>query len=89
MGSDSSEAFGQATVIGNNFSISINADSEEEAGARADEEAGEEAGEEGWAEEAEEARENISRHRRATPRCHDCSTSPGGAPMAGADQSNR
>ena len=31
MGSDSSEAFGKATVIGNNFSISINAGSEEEA----------------------------------------------------------
>jgi PhnB protein len=31
MGSDSSEAFGQATIVGNNFSISINADSEEEA----------------------------------------------------------
>ncbi|RIJ37903.1 VOC family protein [Pontibacter oryzae] len=31
MGSDSSEAFGQATVAGNNFSISINTDSEEEA----------------------------------------------------------
>ena len=31
MGSDSSDAFGQATVIGNNFSISINADSKEEA----------------------------------------------------------
>jgi PhnB protein len=31
MGSDSSEAFGQATVVGNNFSISINAESEEEA----------------------------------------------------------
>jgi PhnB protein len=31
MGSDSSEAFGNATVIGNNFSISINAESEEEA----------------------------------------------------------
>ncbi|WP_439881052.1 VOC family protein [Pontibacter sp. MBLB2868] len=31
MGSDSSEAFGHATVIGNNFSISINAESEEEA----------------------------------------------------------
>ena len=31
MGSDSSEAFGQATVVGNNFSISINANSEEEA----------------------------------------------------------
>lgn len=31
MGSDSSEAFGQATVVGNNFSISINADSHEEA----------------------------------------------------------
>lgn len=31
MGSDSSEAFGHATIIGNNFSISINADSEEEA----------------------------------------------------------
>lgn len=31
MGSDSSEAFGQATTVGNNFSISINADSKEEA----------------------------------------------------------
>ena len=31
MGSDSSAEFGQATVIGNNFSISINADSAEEA----------------------------------------------------------
>ena len=31
MGSDSSEAFGSATVIGNNFSISINADSQAEA----------------------------------------------------------
>lgn len=31
MGSDSSEAFGHATVIGNNFSISINAESEEKA----------------------------------------------------------
>ncbi|HEY1025808.1 MAG TPA: VOC family protein [Sphingobacteriaceae bacterium] len=31
MGSDSSEAFGQATQIGNNFSISVNAESEEEA----------------------------------------------------------
>jgi PhnB protein len=31
MGSDSSDAFGHATVAGNNFSISINADSEEEA----------------------------------------------------------
>ncbi|NER15013.1 VOC family protein [Leptobacterium flavescens] len=31
MGSDSSEAFGQSTVVGNNFSISINTDSEEEA----------------------------------------------------------
>lgn len=31
MGSDSSEAFGHATVIGNNFSISINAKSKEEA----------------------------------------------------------
>jgi PhnB protein len=31
MGSDSSEAFGQATTVGNNFSISINADSEKEA----------------------------------------------------------
>lgn len=30
MGSDSSEAFGQATVEGNNFSISINTDSVEE-----------------------------------------------------------
>ncbi|MDI1256015.1 MAG: VOC family protein [Flavobacterium sp.] len=30
-GSDASEAFGVATVIGNNFSISINADSREEA----------------------------------------------------------
>lgn len=31
MGSDSSEAFGKATVMGNNFSISINTGSEEEA----------------------------------------------------------
>lgn len=31
MGSDSSDAFGKATVEGNNFSISVNADSEEEA----------------------------------------------------------
>jgi PhnB protein len=31
MGSDSAEAFGQATIIGNNFSISINADSKESA----------------------------------------------------------
>lgn len=31
MGSDSSEAFGQATVAGNNISLSINAESEEEA----------------------------------------------------------
>ncbi|OFY85410.1 MAG: glyoxalase [Bacteroidetes bacterium RIFCSPLOWO2_12_FULL_35_15] len=31
MGSDSSNAFGQATIIGNNFSISVNADNEEEA----------------------------------------------------------
>ena len=31
MGSDSSEAFGHASVIGNNFSISINGNSEEEA----------------------------------------------------------
>lgn len=31
MGSDSSEAFGKATVIGNNFSISITAESEAEA----------------------------------------------------------
>ena len=31
MGSDSSEAFGQATVIGNNISMSVNADSKEEA----------------------------------------------------------
>jgi len=31
MGSDSSEAFGQATVIGNNFSISVNAISQAEA----------------------------------------------------------
>lgn len=31
MGSDSSEAFGHATVQGNNFSISINTDSIEEA----------------------------------------------------------
>lgn len=31
MGSDSSEEFGQATVVGNNFSISINAPSREEA----------------------------------------------------------
>lgn len=31
MGSDSSEAFGKATIVGNNFSISINADSKENA----------------------------------------------------------
>ncbi|MFV8343658.1 VOC family protein [Flavobacterium sp. XS2P39] len=31
MGSDSSEAFGQATIIGNNFSVSINTDSQQEA----------------------------------------------------------
>lgn len=31
MGSDSSEAFGQTTIIGNNFSVSINTDSQEEA----------------------------------------------------------
>ena len=31
MGSDSSEAFGKATIAGNNFSISINADSKAEA----------------------------------------------------------
>jgi PhnB protein len=31
MGSDSSEAFGKATVAGSNFSISINTESEEEA----------------------------------------------------------
>lgn len=31
MGSDSSKAFGQATVVGNNFSISINTDTKEEA----------------------------------------------------------
>ncbi len=31
MGSDTSEAFGHTTVVGNNFSISINADSKEEA----------------------------------------------------------
>jgi PhnB protein len=31
MGSDSSQAFGQATIIGNNISLSINTDSEEEA----------------------------------------------------------
>ena len=31
MGSDSSDAFGQVTVMGNNFSISINTESEEEA----------------------------------------------------------
>ncbi len=31
MGSDSSEEFGQATTIGNNISLSINASSEEEA----------------------------------------------------------
>ena len=31
MGSDTSEAFGHKTVVGNNFSISINADSKEEA----------------------------------------------------------
>jgi PhnB protein len=31
MGSDSSASFGQVTVMGNNISISVNADSEEEA----------------------------------------------------------
>jgi PhnB protein len=31
MGSDSSEAFGQTTIIGNNFSVSLNAESEDEA----------------------------------------------------------
>ncbi|MGH2666839.1 VOC family protein [Flavobacterium sp.] len=31
MGSDSSESFGQATVMGNNISLSINTESEEEA----------------------------------------------------------
>jgi PhnB protein len=31
MGSDSSDAFGQATVVGNNFSISVNAFNEKEA----------------------------------------------------------
>jgi PhnB protein len=31
MGSDSSDAFGQATIVGNNFSISINAESADEA----------------------------------------------------------
>ncbi|MFZ4398985.1 MAG: VOC family protein [Bacteroidales bacterium] len=31
MGSDSSEAFGHASVVGNNFSISINTDSKKEA----------------------------------------------------------
>ena len=31
MGSDSSEAFGQVTTMGNNISLSINTDSEEEA----------------------------------------------------------
>lgn len=31
MGSDSSDAFGHATVIGTNFSISVNTDSKEEA----------------------------------------------------------
>lgn len=31
MGSDSSDAFGQATIVGNNFSISINAESITEA----------------------------------------------------------
>jgi PhnB protein len=31
MGSDSSESWGQATIMGNNFSISINTDSTEEA----------------------------------------------------------
>ena len=31
MGSDSSEAFGQATKIGNNFSLSVNADTKAEA----------------------------------------------------------
>jgi len=31
MGSDSSEAFGQTTVVGNNYAVSINTDSEEEA----------------------------------------------------------
>jgi PhnB protein len=31
MGCDSFEAFGQTTIIGNNFSISINTESEDEA----------------------------------------------------------
>lgn len=31
MGSDSSEAFGQNTIVGNNYAISINTDSQEEA----------------------------------------------------------
>ena len=31
MGSDSSEAFGQSTIAGNNFSISVNTDTQEEA----------------------------------------------------------
>ena len=31
MGSDSSEAFGHSTIMGNNFSISVNTDSQEEA----------------------------------------------------------
>ena len=31
MGSDSSEAFGQATIVGNNFTISVNTGSQEEA----------------------------------------------------------
>lgn len=31
MGSDSSDAYGKATVIGNNISLSVNADSKEEA----------------------------------------------------------
>ena len=31
MGSDSSEAFGQATIIGNNISLSVNAESKDEA----------------------------------------------------------
>ena len=31
MGSDSSDAFGQATIVGNNFTISVNTGSQEEA----------------------------------------------------------
>jgi PhnB protein len=31
MGSDNSDAFGRVTLVGNNFSVSINTDSKEEA----------------------------------------------------------